>query len=704
MTYPLPDPLKKYPFIKLLLPLLVGILLQWYLQFDITSLLFTSAFFVLILLIFAFLSVAKKFTLRWLHGCIILVLFAMLGCIITYTNDIRHQKEWIGNIYSTGNKTLVTLDEPLIEKDNSYKAIVTVNAVDTNGAWINAKGKVLVYFEKSDWAKKLTYGSQIILNKPLQQVTNSGNPGAFDYRRYCLFQGITHQVFVQQQECSVLKNKNTNRLWQKIYSAQTATINTLQQNILGGKEQGVAEALLIGYRNDLDKDLVQAYSNTGVVHIIAISGLHIGMIYAFMVFILSPFKRYKWFVWISPVIILFVLWSFTLIAGAAPSILRSSVMFTFIVMGKTINRKTNIYNTLAASAFCMLVYNPFMLWDVGFILSYAAVISIITFAPPIYRHVYFRNKILDKVWAAASVTIAAQILTLPIVIFYFHQLPVYFLITNLLVVPLSALILFGEIFLLCISLVGPVASFSGHVIQWFIWFMNSFIEYMNTLPFAVWKNLQINVIQTWLLYGFIILLCIWLLRKYSKAFVVSLAFLTAFTISVSFETIIKNRQQKLIVYNISKQSAIDIIQGTHYQFIGDYDLSGNSFPNNFHLKPARILLHANSRESDTAQYSAGYILKMENTSIVILDNSFHTFSSANKVPVDVLVVSKNPSLKIAQIQQQFDCKEIVFDSSNPLWKIERWKKDCDSLHLRFHSVPEQGAFVMDIAHATKLIY
>ena len=358
--------------------------------------------------------------------------------------------------------------------------------------------------------------------------TNNGNPGAFDYNRYCLFQDITYQVFLRKDQYFVLADKNRNWLQQKLFEIRNSTIQTLQHYITGEKEQGVAEALLIGYRNDLDKDLVQAYSNTGVVHIIAISGLHLGMIYGLLFYIFSFFKRYKWVHLLKPFIILFVLWAFTLIAGAVPSILRSAVMFSFIVIGEVINRKTNMYNTLAASAFCMLVYDPFVLWDVGFLLSYAAVISIITFMQPVYRWLYFQNKILDKIWRLSSVTISAQVLTLPIVIFYFHQFPNYFLITNLLVVPLSGLILYGEILLLCVSFIKVLATVIGKILYWLILFMNTFIEHINNMPFSVWNNLQINILQTWLLYGFIIAVCIWLLRKSSKAFIISLAFLDWF--------------------------------------------------------------------------------------------------------------------------------------------------------------------------------
>jgi competence protein ComEC len=696
MTFAASHTFKKYPFLRLLLCLIAGIILQWYLQLSIYFIITAAIIVSVSLIAFLFFPLQKKFSFRWLQGLFIMLLFVVTGAALIYTKDIRNEPGWAGDYYKASDQLIITLEEPLAEKNNSYKALASINAIQQNNEWRNTKGKILVYLKKDSSAFDLSYGSQLLINTPLQTIINSGNPGAFDYNRYCLFQDITYQVFLKKDQYVVLAGKNINWLQQKLFEIRSTTIEILRHYIPDEKVQGVAEALLIGYRNDLDKDLVQAYSNTGVVHIIAISGLHLGMIYGLLVYLFSFFKRYKWTHWLRPFIILFVLWTFTLIAGAVPSILRSAVMFSFIVIGEVINRKTNMYNTLAASAFCMLIYNPFVLWDVGFLLSYAAVISIVTFMQPIYRWIYFQNKILDKIWQLSSVTISAQVLTLPVVIFYFHQFPNYFLITNLLVVPLSALILYGEILLLCVSFIGVLANAVGYVLYWLILFMNTFIEHVNSMPFSVWNNIQVNVLQTWLLYGFLIALCIGLMRKLSKPLIISLAFLTGFVVSFSIDIIQRNQQQKLIVYNVPKLSAIDVVQGNEYSFIGDSILLQDDFLRNFHLKPSRILYRTYSPLDESNFVINNKITKINNTTLLLIDNSFYYRHIQNKIPVDVIIISKNATVYMNQLQDAFNFGQLVFDSSNPLWKIERWKKDCDRLHLRFYSVPEQGAFVIDL--------
>ncbi len=691
-----PNQLKKYPFIRLLTPLVAGIILQWYLQFSIVSILVAAVIVLLFLVAFSLTGLSLRFSARWLQGVLIILLFGLTGATVTFTKDIRHKPGWLGNNYQAGDSLMLTLEEPLVEKTNSYKALASVNAVKEAGSWENTQGKILVYFKKGNEQPPLGYGSVILLKKVLQPITNSGNPGGFDYQRYCLFQDITAQVFLKDNDYTLLPGTNTSLLQQKLFEIRDAVIKTLQQNIPGNKEQGVAEALLIGYRDHLDKELVQAYSNTGVVHIIAISGLHLGMIYGLMLGIFAPLRRYRLAKWIQPFIILFVLWAFTLVAGAVPSILRSAVMFSFIVIGASIGRKTNMYNTLAASAFCMLIYNPFMLWDVGFLLSYAAVISIVLFMQPVYRWFYFRNKWIDKIWALTSVTISAQVLTIPIVIFYFHQFPNLFLLTNFIAVPLSGIILYGEILLLCVSFIGVAAQFMGVVIGIMVMAMNLFIEYINQLPFAVWNNLQLSVLQTWMLFAVIISACIWLLKKSTNAFVTSLAFLCLFTVSICVDLIARNNQQKLIVYNVPKQSAIDIVQGKSYMFTGDSILIKDGFLRNFHLKPARTLYHSSAAVGNNTGLQKNRIIEVNGKTIMLIDSAINYTSLPNKIRVDIIIVSKNPKVYMSQLQDVFEFKTIVFDSSNPLWKTELWKKDCENLHLRFHSVAQQGAFVMDL--------
>ena len=472
------------PFVRLLFAFIIGILVQWNNGISLTALFIITTIVLVVLVLYPLLKQGTQFKMQWLRGCCILLLLMAAGAVVTHTKDISQHPQWVGKMYRPNANVLVTIEEPLVEKATSYKALASVHSININGDWTSVKGKLLLYFKKDSTLAPLHYGDQIVIHKTFQPITNSGNPGGFNYSRYCAFQDIHFQVFLSAKDYAVLPNTNTHKLQLFLFSVRAKVIETMEQFIPGKTEQGVAEALLIGYRDNLDKELVQSYSNTGVVHIIAISGLHLGLIYGLLVWLMLPFKNKRWYQVAKPMVVLSVLWLFTLAAGAAPSILRSAVMFTFIVLGESIGRKTNVYNTLAASAFCLLVFNPFFLWDVGFQLSYTAVLSIIAFMKPVYHWFYFQNKLLDMVWKLSSVTISAQVLTLPLILYYFHQFPNIFLVTNFVAVPLSSFIIYAELILLLVAPFGFLAAWAGNFTGLCIRLMNRFIQQMDALPFA----------------------------------------------------------------------------------------------------------------------------------------------------------------------------------------------------------------------------
>ena len=686
---------KKAPFIRFLIPLSTGIILQWNFQWPLQILWIVFGFSVTLVGISFFLTSYRLYKFTVINGVAIIILFLSLGSLLVWYKDIRNDSSSYTNNYINGDGAVAILKEPIVEKANSYKAIATITAIGKNNEFKLTKGDAIIYFQKDSDVLSLDSGSEIFFASLFQEIKNAGNPAGFDYKRYCLFQGITHQVFLKKKEFTVLDKKKQTVFGRIFFPIRKKVLYLLRKNIPGEKELGLAEALLIGYKDDLDKNLVQSYSNTGVVHIIAISGLHLGLIYWLFVQVLKPLKRKNIAKWLNPVIIISGLWLFSLLAGGQPSVLRSALMFSCIVIAGSLSRKTSIYNTLAFSAFVLLCINPYWLWDVGFQLSYAAVLSILIFMKPIYNLFFIKNKILDFIWKLNAVSIAAQLLTTPFSVYHFHQFPNFFLFTNMVAVPLSSLIVLGEIFLCVVSFIPFVALPGGKIISWLIWVMNSYIEKIESLPGSLWKGMQISIEQVVLLLIIVAGFGYWLLEK-QKAGAVSAVIALLFFISLRSSSFYRAyHQKKLIVYNIPRHEALDIINGRDYVFVGDSDILSDDFATNFYLRPSRILHRIEPAHQLAGLLKEKSLIQCGSKKILLIDKNYEFGTLTGRILIDVVVVSKNPKIYFSSLTRTFNIRQVVFDNSVPSWKLKYWMKDCDSLSIPYYDVNKKGAFVMN---------
>jgi competence protein ComEC len=687
---------KESPFIRIIIPLIAGITCQWYSPLTAFSLWLLFAFSAIALRLFLAFPLSRQYRAQWYNGLWLHAMLFAIGGLLLYYNDIRNQKLNITRLYAVGKAVLVTIEEPLSEKKQSYKSIASVQAVLLDNSIANASGKIILYFQKDSIAEQLHYGKQLLLYKALQPIKNTGNPGCFDYQRYCTFQGISYQVYLKRGEFVPLKIENENLFRKYLFSTREKIITLLRKYIPGTREAGLAEAMLIGYKDDLDKRLVQSYSDTGAVHIIAISGLHLGLIYWLLMLLCKPLTKRKTGRILQPVLIIAGLWLFSFLAGASPSVLRSAVMFTCIVIGAHMNRKISVYNSLAASAFLLLCYNPFWLWDAGFQLSYAAVLSLAIFYKPVYDLLFFSNKLIDLIWKSVCVTLAAQVLTVPVSVYHFHQFPNLFLFANLLAVPLSSLIIIGEIILCITSMFPVIAAGTGYLLNYVIYWLNTFIERVGKLPYAITSDLQINLPQLICLYIFIAAMAWWLLHKRKTGVSVSLLAILLFTGFNIAEVWKALHQKKLIVYNIPKHSAIDVMIGKQYMFKGDSALQQDDLLQKFHLQPSRSLHRVNNSNSTGKSLGEKNLFRFGNASFLLIDQPYNLISITPKTPVDIIILSNNPPVNIAQLTSVFNCRQFVFDTSNPPWKVAKWQQECDQLELPGFSVADKGAFVFSL--------
>lgn len=673
-----------------------GVMLQWYLQISFVATAIAWVISVLIFLVMGALSKFKSWKWAPLRGLMLALVLVSAGMIITWFRDVRNHNDWFGKQYQPGDLVMVTLDEPLVAKERSYKATTSLVCLLKDGKKTEASGNIIIYLEKDSINRALQAGDRILLSRELQEIRNAGNPGGFDYKRYALFNGITHQVFLTRRHYYRLSGSSLPWYQEWLLQSRNFILNSIKTHIKGVKEQGLAEAMLIGYKDDLDKDLLQSYTNTGVVHVIAVSGMHLALLYWLLNLLFAPLLRTKKTRWLHAVLVLSLLWFFSFITGGAASIVRAAVMFTFITVGRQINRNTSVYNLLAASAFCQLCYNPYWLWDVGFQLSYAAVLSIVIFYKPIYNLLFVKNKILDAIWQLAAVSVAAQLLTTPLSLYYFHQFPVYFLLSNLVVVPVSTAVLVATLVLVLLSPIKFIAFVIGYLLNGLIWWLNTFIERMEDFPLAVWSGISINLLQAVLLVIVIAGLSFWWMKQRKPGFWWALLSTGIFFMIRTLSFCEADKQKRLIVYNANRYAAIDVIEGRHYRYYGDVEALASRSVMNYVVAPSRVMHRVTEGQASSPHRLSDEAFIVRNKKVVRISRPLQKVTEAELLQADLVVLSGNPRLYISDLVKKVKVSQIVIDGSVPAWKARYWVQDCDSLKIPCHNVATAGAFVMSL--------
>jgi len=692
---------KKAPFTRLLFALCPGILLQRYLNPPLFISFSCLAISCVIWILFYHLSVRARYSHFWITGLAIFPGISGLGMLLTRYHDPRNHEQWLDRYDHEKGIVIAKIMEPVLERPGTYKTTARMNALVFPDKSIPVNGRILVYFRKDSALAGSGLldglggaGRNIIFDTPPREIKNAGNPGGFDYRSRMLYEGITHQVFLKQGEY-VLSAESRLPGWRRLLiQSRKRILTVLRNNIPGERERGLAEALLIGYREDLDRDLMQTYARTGVVHIIAISGLHLGMIYGILTLLFQPLLRNRRTRYLYAGLIIGGLWIFSLLTGAHPSVLRSALMFTLIIASQVFSRRSGIYHSLSLSAFFLLCVNPWWLWDTGFQLSYSAVLSIVIFNRPVYQFFYFRNRWIDRAWKTCAVTLAAQVLTVPLCAWYFHQLPVYFLLANFFAVPLAGIILFSEILLCSLHFIPALAALTGRAVSGIIRLMNHGVSAVESLPGSTWEDLQVNFIQVLLLYLFIAGFFHWLWNRSIRGLIAGLFFLGACMIIRANSFIHHERQWLVVIYQVRGKKAIEYIRGRKYVFDGDPGLEPGSTAWYFNLRPARIL-HRVSPGQPRDLIRTGNQILFGDKKILLVDRPFHIQSTGDALTLDLLVCSGRKT-RFPILDPGVRIMQLVIDGSVPSRVSAGIKKECLERKIPCHDVQESGAFVKNL--------
>ncbi len=704
--------LRLYPIIILLLAYALGIFISIKLSIESNDLTLVALISSLILSVILYFWQKKSATIKNSQFKeIFFLLFIVIGFVLL--GVFRTSNYWdysSENHFSKQNADffIAEISNPPIEKAKSYKTeLKIINAIDFEGEFSKASGNAIVYFQKDSLTQHLQFAQQLIIPNKFKEIEAAKNPNQFDYKQFLKFNNIFYQAYFKANEIEVLNTKSRNiTVWffSKIYNLRTYYRTKIQELLPNKDNAAVASALILGDKQLLHKDLQEKYQDTGAMHILAVSGLHVGIISLGIMLILGFMHGFKAGNKVKGLIAIIFLWLFACLTGLAPSVTRATLMFSIIILGQQfIGRPSKIFNSLAASAFILLLLNPLLLMNLGFQLSYLAVIGIVVFHPQIMKLYEPKNYFIKKAWEINGVAFSAQILTLPITIATFSQFPLIFVLSNPIAILGATLILsIGLAFLISVSInyfipINFITETFAYILNFCLTTLNYLLGLVQQIPFGTAKGLYINNFQYYLLFGILVLFAFhftnkWLLKPIILLF-------SIFTGSLIFDNYQLNEQQELSIFQATNNSIISCRTGNESTIFHSYEDVGQL---NMQVENSLLAQGIQSKEifgiTDTIEtpniLKNNAIIQFENTQMLIIDKQNYYHTQHWHKTVDYILVKSNPFLNLDNLNKQFLPKKIIFDGSNAQKQCSYWLAECEQRNLPCHFTATDGAFTV----------
>ena len=658
--------------------LIIGIVLQF--QYNLWQ--FSSAksivvFAILLVLIFVFRYFKKRFFFTFFSW----IFFVLIGMFTVFSDDDSHDENYYENYYS--QDSLIHFKVEKVLKSNLYydKYIGSIVKVGNQ----KTIGSILLNVQRDSLQPETKIGSAFLFKSELSAISKPLNPYQFNYKRYLKKQGVYHQVFLRNTAYLIKESDE-----KSIYRIAENIRNTIEKELINngfkGEELAVIKALILGQRNNISKELLEDYTNAGAIHILAVSGLHVGIILLILSFILKPLERVKNGKIIKIFLIVLLLWFFAIIAGLSASVVRAVTMFTAIAIGMTFNRKTFVQHTLIASMFVLLLCKPMFLFDVGFQLSYLAVFSIVTIQPKLYSLWNPKWIITDKFWQLFTVSIAAQLGVLPVSLFYFHQFPGLFMLSNLVIIPFIGIILIFGILVITLSLFQMLPSFIADVYMFIISLMNRFVSWISIQESFLIKEISFSILFLIVSYLCLIFVFRYFKKKTYKSVIALLSIVIIFQLSIFYEKHQTEVTTELVIFNKSRQTIIG--ENDHGSLKIYHDLDSLSIRNLSVIKDYKI-----GKKVKKAQFinqlSNSYQFK--NKTFLLID-SLGVYQLGNQLKPIVLLM-QSPKINLERLINNLQPKQIIADASNYKSQVISWKLICDKKNVPFYYTAENGAII-----------
>ncbi len=657
----------------------------------------------------AWLGLPKEFRriYRTAFGAFALSTIALGGAALTHAHTERHYPRDLSLLTDTVRYYRAKIVTDPREKPRTFSATVAVNEIYNGISWQPARGRVVLYLAKADSGQQRPrYGDVLLLAGSPQPVAPPMNPHAFDYRSYLANQQVYHQQYVRPAQVKWLGHDPDWQVMAWSIAAKDWCNAQLRQYVASPAEAGIASALVLGVKDGLDNEITEAYTATGTMHVLAVSGMHVGLIFLLFAWLFDRFPAKSRPKIVIAVVSLVFLWAYAFVTGLSASVLRAVVMFTIMILAQTWGKNTNKYNNLAISAFLLLIFEPFMLWDVGFQLSYLAVLGILYLYGRIYRWLTVPTRVGDWIWQAVALSLAAQLATFPLSLYYFHQFPNYFLLANPPIIFLGTVGLWLGIALLGFSWLPYLGALLGSLLKWTIVLLNQVAGWIEALPGALWDGLHLSAPEMWLLYAMIGCL----LALFHTANLAWLRAGLACALVFSAWQLIDYQQQArhraFSIYHTNRQTNLAFRSARAGVLLADSALLLDRQQLKFNIENDLVQaglslggIHFASGGSPVPDVLAvaegtGYRLLIRHGKKILVLSRRPAF--AQLPACDFLVISQNAVRRLAQLNGlQF--KQLVVDASCSRYVAQQLATEAQAAGIACHAVPLAGAFGADLS-------
>ncbi|MFA6083019.1 ComEC/Rec2 family competence protein [Mucilaginibacter sp.] len=653
----------------------------------------------LIILSIAFIVLNLTYTqfgiykVRWLGGSLIYLILFLLGWMVTtHHSELNSDKHFSKK--SAQYLAVVINSEPKLKGD-VVRFTANVKQTIGNGKTEEVSGSVLITI-KDNLAKKLFYGEELLIPAKYSPIEPPFNPGEFNYKNYLANHNIHYQAFLFPKQYVIVKAGEGNPVIAYALQLRQNLVAKLKANMKDTTAIAVASTLILGYKADLGNDILQAYSKTGTIHILSVSGGHVAIIYLLLSWALGFLNGYKHGRVFKAILIIALIWAYSLLTGFSPAVCRAAVMLSLIITGKTYSRYINTLNILAVSAFAMLLYNPFLITDVGFQLSYLAVAGLIIFQPVVYQWLTLKNKVADKIWLACSVSIAAQVITFPLSAYYFHQFPVYFLVSNLLIVIPVSIILYSGILLLLLPQMAGVSQALGYILEKCILLMNKVLAYIEHAPYASIGKIWLSTFEYLLLYAITLLVFYFIYNKKAWFIKAALVCTLFFSISIGVKHFRVDNNRSVTFLNLRKHSGIVFKNGNKGIVLTDLRDTDKNFQ--YAVQPGldstRLtdykVYSLNSNVQSAYLIKQGGLVQFLNKRLAMLNHS----TSIRPIPplfkTDYLYVTNNTYVDSAVIANS---NMLIIDGSNTDKRLNQLIEQSKKLNVNYKILKRNKSFV-----------